>query len=175
LPPFSESQVDELAMELLLLLVILPAVQDQNHTREWLKNAIRAWCSVAAWILDLRSYLFGDTPQDTVEAEEAAEEDGNEEHLEDEQEDDELAQDHEQEEEEDEEEEQPVNNNQQQHNNPDHDGLGAAHQALLQREAPIGFQPFRKPLMFPFMVYALSTHQAEGLVNPKVLAKFFDY
>ena len=59
-----ETQVDELAMELLLLLVILPAVQDQNHTREWLKNAIRAWCSAAAWILDLRSYLFGDTPED---------------------------------------------------------------------------------------------------------------
>ena len=49
-----ETQVDELAMELLLLLVVLPAVQDQNHTREWLKNAIRAWCSVAAWLLDLR-------------------------------------------------------------------------------------------------------------------------
>ena len=51
---FRESQVDELAMELLLLLVILPAVQDQNHTREWLKKCIRAWCSAAAWILDLR-------------------------------------------------------------------------------------------------------------------------
>merc|ERR1712024_307177 len=62
-----ESNVDELAMELLLLLVILPAVQDQNHTREWLKNAIRAWCSVAAWILDLRSYLFGDTNDDGVD------------------------------------------------------------------------------------------------------------
>ncbi len=30
-------------MELLLLLVILPAVQDQNHTREWLKALIKAW------------------------------------------------------------------------------------------------------------------------------------
>ena len=52
----SESQVDELAMELLLLLVILPAVQDQNHTREWLKTAIRAWCSCMAWTLNLRYY-----------------------------------------------------------------------------------------------------------------------
>ena len=42
------TQVDELAMELLLLLVVLPAVQDQNHTREWLKKAIRAWCEAAA-------------------------------------------------------------------------------------------------------------------------------
>lgn len=59
-----ESQVDELAMELLLLLVILPAVQDQNHTRDWLKHLIRAWCKVAGYILDLRSYLFGDVPLD---------------------------------------------------------------------------------------------------------------
>ena len=58
----TESQVDELAMELLLLLVILPAVQDQNHTKEWLKHLIRAWCKVAGYILDLRSYLFGDVP-----------------------------------------------------------------------------------------------------------------
>ena len=49
-------------MELLLLLVILPAVQDQNHTREWLKHLIRAWCGVAAYVLNLRSYLFGDVP-----------------------------------------------------------------------------------------------------------------
>ena len=74
-------------MELLLLLVILPAVQDQNHTREWLKNAIRAWCSVAAWILDLRSYLFGDTNDDGVdEATEAIDdEDADQENNEDEQ------------------------------------------------------------------------------------------
>ena len=52
-----ESQVDELAMELLLLLVILPAVQDQNHTREWLKQVIKGWCSAAAWILNLRYVL----------------------------------------------------------------------------------------------------------------------
>ena len=70
-----ETQVDELAMELLLLLVVLPAVQDQNHTREWLKNAIRAWCSAAAWILDLRSYLFGDTPEDLELVAEAAAQD----------------------------------------------------------------------------------------------------
>merc|ERR1719436_2295062 len=70
-----ETQVDELAMELLLLLVVLPAVQDQNRTREWLKNAIRAWCSAAAWILDLRSYLFGDTPEDLELVAEAAAQD----------------------------------------------------------------------------------------------------
>ena len=149
-------------MELLLLLVILPAVQDQNHTREWLKNAIRAWCSVAAWILDLRSYLFGDTNDDGVdEATEAIDdEDADQENNEDEQQNIEN------------------NHNNDQHNNqqPDqqvppppvrqmrdlpppppvvpnqNNGLAAAHQALLQREGPVGFQPYKKPRMFPLLV-----------------------
>ena len=33
-----------------------------------------------------------------------------------------------------------------------HDGLAAAHQALLQREGPMGFQPYKRPKMFPFLV-----------------------
>lgn len=56
--------MDELALELILLLVILPAVQDQNHTKEWLKRLIRGWLTAAAWLLSLRSYLFGDVPLD---------------------------------------------------------------------------------------------------------------
>ena len=56
-----ESNVDELAMELMLLLVILPAVQDQNQGREWLKAVVKQWCKLAAWCLDLHSYLFGNT------------------------------------------------------------------------------------------------------------------
>ena len=54
-----ESNVDELAMELMLLLVILPAVQDQNQGREWLKAVVKQWCKLAAWGLNLHSYLFG--------------------------------------------------------------------------------------------------------------------
>jgi len=30
--------------------------------------------------------------------------------------------------------------------------LGAAHQALLQREGPTGFQPYNKPILFPLRV-----------------------
>ena len=30
--------------------------------------------------------------------------------------------------------------------------LGAAHQALLQREGPTGFQPYNKPNLFPIRV-----------------------
>jgi len=148
-----ETQVDELAMELLLLLVVLPAVQDQNHTREWLKNAIRAWCSAAAWILDLRSYLFGDTPEDIELAAEAA-----------------AAQDEQQDQPDGagdapdapgvpaaaDQPDEPVAEPEQHHG--DHvqpDGLAAAHQALLQREGPMGFQPYKKPSLFPFLITGL--------------------
>jgi len=36
-----------------------------------------------------------------------------------------------------------------------HDGLAAAHQALLQREGPMGFQPYKRPKMFPFLIFGL--------------------
>ena len=93
-----ESNVDELAMELLLLLVILPAVQDQNQGREWLKYLVtrckfclsslkyrstkylarefKRWCEGVSWILSLQSYMFGDNQEAVVEVEEVrAEED----------------------------------------------------------------------------------------------------
>merc|ERR1712024_115793 len=65
-----ESNVDELAMELMLLLVILPAVQDQNQGREWLKVMVRQRCRLAAWTLDLHSYLFGNQESPVMEARE---------------------------------------------------------------------------------------------------------
>ena len=80
-------------------------------------NDILRWCEGVSWILNLQSYMFGDT-QEAVEVEVRGE---------------------------DEEEEQgeaalvPH-----QHE----EGLGAAHQALLQREGPIGFQSFTKPPCF---------------------------
>merc|ERR1719270_992241 len=70
-----ESNVDELAMELMLLLVILPAVQDQNQGREWLKVMVRQWCRLTAWTLDLHSYLFGTLETPVVEAREVVIED----------------------------------------------------------------------------------------------------
>ncbi len=120
-------------MELLLLLVILPAVQDQNHTREWLKNATRAWCSVAAWLLNLRSYLFGDTPEDTIDQPAGQPQQQPQPQAQPEVEP---------------EVDQPANVGQAQAQ----EGLAAAHQALLQREGPIGFQPYKRPKMFPLLV-----------------------
>ena len=60
--------MSELSLELLLLQVILPALLEQGHTRQWLKNVVRAWCIAVSYLLDLRSYLLGDVPIDEVGA-----------------------------------------------------------------------------------------------------------
>lgn len=44
--------------------VILPALLEQSHTRTWLKALVRWWCSAAASLLGLRSYLLGDSIDD---------------------------------------------------------------------------------------------------------------
>ncbi|XP_044736435.1 E3 ubiquitin-protein ligase MARCHF6 isoform X2 [Chrysoperla carnea] len=62
----TETQVHELSLELLLLQVILPALLEQSHTRQWLKSIIRTWCRAVAWALDLYSYLLGDDNSTTV-------------------------------------------------------------------------------------------------------------
>lgn len=93
----SEAQVNELSLELLLLQVILPALLEQSHTRTWLKGLVRTWCRGIAWVLDIHSYLLGDS-------------DG-----------------------------QPTPEGAQQPPLPEpQGGLGAAHQALLNREGPTG-------------------------------------
>ncbi|XP_031563606.1 E3 ubiquitin-protein ligase MARCH6-like [Actinia tenebrosa] len=63
----SEAPVSELSLELLLLQVVLPALLEQGHTRQWLKSVIRGWAVTAAYLLDLRSYLLGDVPLDGQE------------------------------------------------------------------------------------------------------------
>lgn len=52
--------VNELSMELLLLQVVLPALLEQTHTRNWLKMGIRFWCIVVSHVLGIKSYLLGD-------------------------------------------------------------------------------------------------------------------
>lgn len=179
----TESQVDELAMELLLLLVILPAVQDQNHTKEWLKHLIRAWCRVAGYILDLRSYLFGDVPleesddgMDDIDVAQEAENILNNNHR--------IQNDIQQEAAEVEQDnalealEHPDNehvNNEDREDiedpQPRHPaiaqppppqigagagggGLGEVHQALFN-QGPTGFQPYNKPNLFAFRITGL--------------------
>ncbi|VVC37801.1 Zinc finger, RING-CH-type,Zinc finger, RING/FYVE/PHD-type [Cinara cedri] len=52
--------VNELSMELLLLQVILPALLEQTHTRNWLRLGIYFWCFAVSYCLGLTSYLIGD-------------------------------------------------------------------------------------------------------------------
>uniref|UniRef100_A0A674MZ75 E3 ubiquitin-protein ligase MARCHF6 n=1 Tax=Takifugu rubripes TaxID=31033 RepID=A0A674MZ75_TAKRU len=126
---YSDAPVSELSLELLLLQVVLPALLEQGHTRQWLKGLVRAWTVSAGYLLDLHSYLLG--------------------------------------EQEDNDPNQPVNNNNNNnappahhnnHNNPAPavgEGLHAAHQAILQQGGPVGFQPYHRPLRFPFRIVLL--------------------
>uniref|UniRef100_A0A3B4ZXN6 E3 ubiquitin-protein ligase MARCHF6 n=1 Tax=Stegastes partitus TaxID=144197 RepID=A0A3B4ZXN6_9TELE len=57
---YSDAPVSELSLELLLLQVVLPALLEQGHTRQWLKRLVHAWTFTAGYVLDLHSYLLGD-------------------------------------------------------------------------------------------------------------------
>lgn len=48
---FSDAPVSELSLELLLLQVVLPALLEQGHTRQWLKGLVRAWTVSAGYLL----------------------------------------------------------------------------------------------------------------------------
>lgn len=60
--PSSESPASELSLEFLLLQLVLPALLDHGHLRQWLKVLVRSWCVVLSYILGIRSYLLGDVP-----------------------------------------------------------------------------------------------------------------
>lgn len=47
----SDAPVSELSLELLLLQVVLPALLEQGHTRQWLKGLVRAWTVSAGYLL----------------------------------------------------------------------------------------------------------------------------
>uniref|UniRef100_A0A1A8EKX9 E3 ubiquitin-protein ligase MARCHF6 n=1 Tax=Nothobranchius korthausae TaxID=1143690 RepID=A0A1A8EKX9_9TELE len=124
---YSDAPVSELSLELLLLQVVLPALLEQGHTRQWLKGLVRAWTVSAGYFLDLHSYLLGE--QEDNEANQAANNNNN-----------------------------PPNAHQNNNNNPAPavgEGLHAAHQAILQQGGPVGFQPYHRPLRFPFRIVLL--------------------
>ncbi|KAF3703520.1 E3 ubiquitin-protein ligase MARCH6 [Channa argus] len=125
---YSDAPVSELSLELLLLQVVLPALLEQGHTRQWLKGLVRAWTVSAGYLLDLHSYLLGEQDDNDTN--------------------------------------QPVNNNNNNNPPPGHhnnnnpapavgEGLHAAHQAILQQGGPVGFQPYHRPLRFPFRIVLL--------------------
>ncbi|KAM3850522.1 E3 ubiquitin-protein ligase MARCHF6-like [Diretmus argenteus] len=61
---YSDAPVSELSLELLLLQVVLPALLEQGHTRQWLKRLVHAWTFTAGYMLDLHSYLLGEHEDD---------------------------------------------------------------------------------------------------------------
>lgn len=57
----------ELSLELVLLQVVMPALLEQGHMRNWLKFSVHSWCIGVSYILDIRSYLLGDVnPEEQV-------------------------------------------------------------------------------------------------------------
>lgn len=56
----NDSPISELSLEFLLLQLVLPALLDHSHLRQWLKTLIRTWCIIVSYILDIRSFLLGD-------------------------------------------------------------------------------------------------------------------
>ena len=61
-PVAETSPVGELSLEFLLLQLVLPALLDHGHLRQWLKSMIRNWCLLISYLLGIRSYLLGDVP-----------------------------------------------------------------------------------------------------------------
>lgn len=113
-----------MSLQLLLLQIILPGFFEQSQTRIWLKGLIRIWCTVVAWILDIKSYLLGTEPRPNEDEPRQADQGG---------------------------------------------GLAAAHQALLQRDVPVGFQPYDRPSFFPIRVFLLLVFMAASLVVGSLL------
>uniref|UniRef100_A0A7N6BAN4 E3 ubiquitin-protein ligase MARCHF6 n=1 Tax=Anabas testudineus TaxID=64144 RepID=A0A7N6BAN4_ANATE len=123
---YSDAPVSELSLELLLLQVVLPALLEQGHTRQWLKGLVRAWTVSAGYLLDLHSYLLGE--QDDNDANQPVNNNNNN---------------------------NPPPGHHNNNNNPPPavgEGLHAAHQAILQQGGPVGFQPYHRPLRFPVRV-----------------------
>ncbi|OXA63073.1 E3 ubiquitin-protein ligase MARCH6 [Folsomia candida] len=159
---FTTEQAHELSLELVLLQVMMPALLEQGHTREWMKTSIKWWCIAISWILDLRSYLLGDVPMedDDPVAYEVVDDHNNGDENNVDVEDDNAN-----------EEVQPDADGEQVENNPVQNpgpavggglgfviaggGLGAAHQALLLRDSPTGFTEYKRPAFFPLKIIAL--------------------
>lgn len=126
----SEAPVSELSLELLLLQVVLPSLLEAGHTRAMLKKLVEGWSKASAWLLDLRSYLIGDITLDGEDAANIVE--NNDPHM--------------------------AGDLGGHPPPPPQDlgeGLGAAHQAMLQGGGPTGFQPYKRPRFFAARICAL--------------------
>ncbi|GFR79088.1 E3 ubiquitin-protein ligase MARCH6 [Elysia marginata] len=132
----SEAPVSELSLELLLLQVVLPSLLEAGHSRAMLKKLVEGWSKAMAWLLDLRSYLIGDVSLDGEDASNIVE--NPEQDMPADPRDNQAGQ--------------PLPPPVQQDLN---EGLGAAHQAMLQGGGPTGFQPYKRPSFFAARISAL--------------------
>lgn len=71
----------------------------------------------------------------------------------------------------------PANNNAQPRNNNNAlpvagEGLHAAHQAILQQGGPVGFQPYHRPMRFPFRVSVQGDRVTQGAWELQFLADY---
>lgn len=57
----SETLSTEMSIEVLWLHAALPAILEQSHVRIWAKNLLWLWAVCVSFVLNLRSYLLGDT------------------------------------------------------------------------------------------------------------------
>uniref|UniRef100_A0A182N929 E3 ubiquitin-protein ligase MARCHF6 n=1 Tax=Anopheles dirus TaxID=7168 RepID=A0A182N929_9DIPT len=125
-----DSEVNELSLQLLLLQFVLPSFFEQSHTRIWLKGLVRIWCNVVARMLGIKSYLLGADPQPNEDDPGAAPGAGGA--------------------------GAPAPPPPAPRQQPDVGaGLAAAHQAIMQRDVPVGFQPYERPQFFAVRLIGL--------------------
>ncbi|XP_037719740.1 E3 ubiquitin-protein ligase MARCHF6 [Drosophila subpulchrella] len=156
-----DAEVNDLSLQLLLLQIVLPGFFEQTQTRIWLKGLLRIWCTAVAWLLGIRSYLLP-APEPEPENPAAGEEGG--------------------------ENAAGENGNQEGEAEgaaapppppppppppvepaPAPRNLAAAHQAIMQRDAPVGFQPYDKPSLFAIRLCALLSLMCLSIVCAAML------
>ncbi|XP_034482365.1 E3 ubiquitin-protein ligase MARCHF6 [Drosophila innubila] len=155
-----DSEVNDLSLQLLLLQIVLPGFFEQTQTRIWLKGLLRIWCTAVAWLLGIRSYLL---PAPEPAAEEATAEDAVNQAAEAGEDGGEAA---------------PAPAPAAAAPAPPPPpppepapprNLAAAHQAIMQRELPVGFQPYERPSFFALRLCALLSLMCLSIVCAAML------
>ncbi|KAH8278272.1 hypothetical protein KR044_009431, partial [Drosophila immigrans] len=157
-----DSEVNDLSLQLLLLQIVLPGFFEQTQTRIWLKGLLRIWCTAVAWLLGIRSYLLP-APEEPPAAEEGAAEPAAEAVAA-----EPAAAD-------------PVADAAEPPAPPPPPpvapepapapprNLAAAHQAIMQRDVPVGFQPYERPSFFAVRLCALLSLMCFSIVCAAML------
>ncbi|XP_036337053.1 E3 ubiquitin-protein ligase MARCHF6, partial [Rhagoletis pomonella] len=175
-----DSEVNELSLQLLLLQIILPGFFEQSHTRIWLKGLLRIWCVCVSWLLGIRSYLLGSEQPAADGNANAANGAARGAAADAPDADNDAAP------------QQNANNPPAAAAQPEAAGnafnaqrfmrgpapampmprehnLGAVHQAIMQRDVPVGFQPYDRPTLFPLRLCGLLFFMCVSLVIASVV------